>query len=434
MPRSPPPSHRTIVNAANVLPSVDSLLAQAPSHQRTSSQPLSPGRYPHPSTQGSPMEVDGEPNSRPAFSQSPPTSPQRGLHSPNQSMVHSPASQRASTSTDDSQEQVYSPSSCHLKLHIDPIFFRSQPMITRWVHTNTTAYPNLARTPPPVELSVIPSRMGGRYAQTQCHPNGQPHAPGLMPRKKGEEPPKIRKGRQSSVPQPNPALGIIGPISPPPSEMRKVVASREYQRAMDAAGRPSCIPCVHDIKMASLRKMVAQLGPAYAQYAHGIRPQLPTPLPATDRVVTIPFTPKPLINVPAAGNVNSTGHIVQFGVSLSEIYDFCDVLENPNDRVLEPLRLIDGSMSKIYLLMEHPGYPAVMKELEGNCLHRPVTRFSLAFSVAEAYSTYFTANPFTLRGPAQPNTIVVRSFVNLRLVNLWSADHITYHAHVAFVF
>ncbi|KAF7291992.1 hypothetical protein MIND_01224900 [Mycena indigotica] len=397
MPRSPTPSsHRMIVNAANVLPSVDSLISQGSNRQRTYSQPMSPGSNPYPSTRGSSMEVDGEGDSS---SRSPPNSPLSGHRSPQQARIHSPRPRASSTD----------------------VATEDQPMVPRWVHTTNAAYPNATRTPPPVELPVIPNRMGGRYAQTPHHPNGQPHAPDFMPRKQGEGPSKVKKTRQP--PQLNPAQGILGPVSPPPNEMRKALASQEFQRSMAAAGNPTCGPCVGDIKRASLRKAVAQIGPGYVQYAHGLRPQLPTQLPPLEGLTRIPFTPKPLASTP-----------IQMGVSLSEIMDFCDVLDNPDTPVLEPIRLIDGSMGKIYLIMEHPGYPRVMKELEGNCVHRPATRFSLAYSVAEAYSNYFTTNDFSLRGPAPSNTIVVRSFVNMRLVNLFSTDGVTYRAHVAYVF
>ncbi|KAF7323528.1 hypothetical protein MKEN_00572500 [Mycena kentingensis (nom. inval.)] len=314
--------------------------------------------------------------------------------------------------------------------------------VARWVHTTNTAYPNmLSDTPEPVELPVIPNRMGGRYAQTPCHPNGQPHAPGFVPKSPKDKPraPTPAKHYKPARPvpahhAPNPSEGIMGPTHPPPSEMRKIIASQEYARLMGAAAPATraCPACVHDIKMVALQRMVMQLGPAYAQYAHGIRPQLPSPPPEPTndslQLLKIPFVPKPLEDAPPG--------VVQLGVSLAELIDFCDVLEGPEDKVLEPMRLIDGSFAKIYLAMEHPGYPPVLKEITGNCAHRPVTRFSLAYSVAETYSTYFTTNPFSLpRGaPAPANTIVVRSFVNLRLVHLYTTDRITYRAHVAYVF
>jgi hypothetical protein len=138
-------------------------------------------------------------------------------------------------------------------------------------------------------------------------------------------------------------------------------------------------------------------GPAFSQFAHGIKPQHPTALPQVQGLITIPFTPKPISN-----------QTVLFGVSLTEILDFRDVLDDPRERVL------DNSMNKILLTIEvcglhfpvysqnqprrqHPGYPVVVKQISGNCPHRPVSRFNLAFSVAEAYFSFFKVRPYKIK-------------------------------------
>ncbi|KAJ7676461.1 hypothetical protein B0H17DRAFT_1080084 [Mycena rosella] len=249
--------------------------------------------------------------------------------------------------------------------------------------------------------------MGGRYAQTPCHPNGQPHAPGLMPPTISSEAPSARH-RQSHA---SASRRQAAPAPETPNE----AAARIFYDLMEAAGHPSCYHCIHDLKIESRRQVAGSHGAVFSQYAHGLKPQIPTSLPSVPGLITIPFTPKFV-----------TGQTLH-GVSLAEILDFRDVLDDPRERVL------DNSLNKIFLTIEHPGYPPVVKQISGNCPHRPVSRFNLAFSIAEAYHTYFTGNQFN---PTQvpPNSPVVRSVTQIRLVNLYTMDRTNFRAHVAYVF
>lgn len=81
--------------------------------------------------------------------------------------------------------------------------------------------------------------------------------------------------------------------------------------------------------------MAGSHGPAFAQFAHGLKPQHPTALPQVQGLITIPFTPK---------TVNT--QTLVYGVSLTEILDFRDVLDDPRERVL------DNSLNKIILTIE----------------------------------------------------------------------------------
>ncbi|KAF8217662.1 hypothetical protein K438DRAFT_2006714 [Mycena galopus ATCC 62051] len=264
---------------------------------------------------------------------------------------------------------------------------------------------------PQAPLPVIPNRMGGRYAQTPCHSNGQPHAPGLINKTsptRHREPHPSASGSSRHTPATN-GTGAAGAANE--------ASTRIFYSLLEAAGNPSCPQCVHDLKIESRRQVVGTHGPAFSKFAHGLKPQHPTALPQVQGLITIPFTPKAL-----------NSHAVLFGVSLTEILDFRDVLEDPRERVL------DNSMSKISLTIEHPGFPVVVKQIAGNCPHRPVSRFNLAFSVAEAYFSFFKTNQFNPAMVPQANAAVVRSVTQIRLVNLYTIDKINYRAHLAYVF
>ncbi|KAJ7803891.1 hypothetical protein B0H14DRAFT_1631873 [Mycena olivaceomarginata] len=111
---------------------------------------------------------------------------------------------------------------------------------------------------------------------------------------------------------------------------------RLFYSLLDAAANPSCPQCVHDVRIESRRQVAGTHGPVFSQWAHGVKPQHPTALPLVHGLITITFTPKPINNQTV------------FGVSFTEILDFRDVLENPRERVL------DNSMNKILLTIEHP--------------------------------------------------------------------------------
>ncbi|KAJ7096067.1 hypothetical protein C8R44DRAFT_378807 [Mycena epipterygia] len=334
MSRSPPAPNSSIVNAGNLLPSVNVLFDEVLQRERSLSQ-SSPGSRPQSAWTGFPgpeRALMGRVN--PTVPHAPPPPLQVGPRPTPQPVYRSPPPQRP-------------------------------PAERRY--TISSDSPNVASPHPPTFVPVIPNRMGGRYAQTPCHPNGQPHAPGLMPPTIHAATPPTRH-RQ---PRASTSAGNSHYPATNDTEAPNQAAARIFYELMEAAGNPTCHHCIHDLKIESRRQVAGSHGAVFSQYAHGLKPQIPTALPALPGLITIPFTPKALHN--------QTLH----GVSLTEILDFRDVLEDPRERVL------DHSLNKIYLTIEHPGYPPVVKQISGNCPHRPVSRFNLAFSVAEAYFSYF---------------------------------------------
>ncbi|KAJ7484310.1 hypothetical protein FB451DRAFT_1554869 [Mycena latifolia] len=376
MSRSPPGPNPAIVNAGNLLPSVNVLFDEVLQRERNN---------PH-SSRGS----------RPQSAWSGFPGPERGIAGHvNLSLSHPPPPLQVGPRPP--PQPVYHP----LPL---------QRPITERRYTTHTDSPRLApvATPAPAPAPVIPNRMGGRYAQTPCHSNGQPHAPGLMPPSvASESPSRHRQSRASGRRHTH--------SGPPDPETPNEAAARIFYELMERAGSPSCYHCIHDLKIESRRQVAGTHGAVFSQFAHGLKPQIPTALPSVPGLIKIPFTPK------------AVGNQALHGVSLAEILDFRDVLDDPRERVL------DNSPNKIYLAIEHPGYPPIVKQISGNCPHRPVSRFNLAFSVAEAYHAYFTGNPFNPAAVA-PGSTVVRSVTQLRLVNLYTTDRTNFRAHVAYVF
>ncbi|KAJ6469373.1 hypothetical protein C8R45DRAFT_1016843 [Mycena sanguinolenta] len=369
---SPPPVNSSIVNAGNLLPSVNVLFDEVRQRERSSSQSSSGSR---------------------------PTSAWSGFPGPDRAFM-------GHTNPAVSRPQLP-------PLQVGPRFAPPAPPQARPGPSHAFVQHNVARNASPesqpqeAPLPLIPNRMGGRYAQTPCHSNGQPHAPGLMTKSS----PVHRRGQHASTS----AAGRGAPATngSPTNE----ATTRVFQGLLAAAGNPSCPHCVHDLKIESRRQIVGTQGPSFSKFAHGIKPQVPTPLPQIQGLITIPFTPKSINN-----------HTVLFGVSLIEILDFRDVLENPRERVL------DDALNQIALTIELPGFPVVVKQIAGNCPHRPVSRFNLAFSVAEAYFSFFRTNQYNPSMVAPGTPFAVRSVTQIRLVNLYTTDKINYRAHVAYVF
>ncbi|KAJ7430110.1 hypothetical protein B0H11DRAFT_2139550 [Mycena galericulata] len=283
MSRSPPPPNPSIVNASNLLPSVNVLFDEVLQRERANSQ-SSPGSRSQSAWSGFPgpeRNVIGRGN--PGFPHAPLPPLQLGPRPPPQARVRSPTEPRHLNI--DSQHQV--------PVHV------------------------------PAAIPVIPNRMGGRYAQTPCHSNGQPHAPGLMPQSGVNQASPVRH-RQ---PRPSTSGARHGhntrssvPIN---TETSAQAGIRIFHELMQAAGNPECIHCIHDVKIESRRQVAGSHGAVFSQYAHGTKPQHATSLPAVEGLINIPFTPKPISN--------QTLH----GVSLTEILDFRDVLEDPRERVLD---------------------------------------------------------------------------------------------------
>ncbi|KAJ6600000.1 hypothetical protein DFH09DRAFT_627962 [Mycena vulgaris] len=384
MSRSPPApnrSNRSIVNAGNLLPSVNLLFEEVSLRERNSPQ-SSRGSRPQSAWSGFPgpeRSITGHVN---------PGLPRPGPPPPLQ-VGPRPAPQ-----------PIYYPP--------PPL---QRPTTDRRYSMISDDSPRVASAQVPAPPPVIPNRMGGRYAQTRCHSNGQPHAPGLMPPTIAHEAsPTRHRSRASASARRQPHSGPTNGAETP-----NEAAARIFYDLMEAAGHPACHHCIHDLKIESRRQVSGSHGAVFSQYAHGLKPQIPSVLPPLPGLINIPFTPKAI------------GNQTLYGVSLAEILDFRDVLDDPRERVL------DNSLNKIYLTIEHPGYPQVVKQISGNCPHRPVSRFNLAFSVAEAYHAYFTENQFN-SAAVPPSSTVVRAVTQLRLVNLYTTDRISFKAHVAYVF
>ncbi|KAF7338778.1 hypothetical protein MSAN_02200300 [Mycena sanguinolenta] len=375
--KSPPPVNSSIVNAGNLLPSVNVLFDEVRQRERSSSQSSAGSR---------------------------PTSAWSGFPGPDRAFVGhaNPAVSRHQLPPLQVGPRMTPQASPQLRPGPNHTFI-GQP-----IAYNESPAARAQEAP----LPVIPNRMGGRYAQTPCHSNGQPHAPGVISlfasafhRLNFEF---LVNDQVFSRPSPgptrfNPGRGAPATNGPPSNE----ATTRVFQGLLAAAGNPSCPHCVHDLKIESRRQIVGTQGPSFSKFAHGIKPQVPTPLPQIQGLITIPFTPKALNN-----------HAVSFGVSLIEILDFRDVLESPRERVL------DDALNNITLTIELPGFPVVVKQIAGNCPHRPVSRFNLAFSTNQY-------NP-SMVPPGTP--FVIRSVTQIRLVNLYTTDKINYRAHVAYVF
>ncbi|CAK5273998.1 unnamed protein product [Mycena citricolor] len=248
---------------------------------------------------------------------------------------------------------------------------------------------------------IIPNRMGGRYAQTPFHSNGQPHAPGLRPHHPSRPVRIVRKSRAEKAKE--------------QAKARHKASERAFQALLAASGNSTCPQCIYDLRIQSRQQVAASFPALYADFAHGLKPQIRTKLPALPGMEMIDFNPKPM-----EGQTTDS-----HGVSLTEILDFRDVLEGARDPILH------GS-ADVKLKIQHPGYPIVVKELASNCEHRPVSRFNLAYSVAEAYSSFFEHNKFSRADAAASGAEVSIQFLHqMRLVSLYTTDHSNYIAHIA---
>ncbi|KAJ7636854.1 hypothetical protein FB45DRAFT_907503 [Roridomyces roridus] len=387
-PNAPPGPNPSIVNASNILPSVNVLFDEVSHRERSNSQ-SSPVPRPHISAwSGFPgPERDLLGRGSPGGGQAPLTPLQMGPRSPPQvpTQVRAPA----------------------------PRPVAEAPRQAAPAHPYSSAPTFQVQLPQ--NRPVIPSRMGGRYAQTPCHPNGQPHAPGLVPNAPYHPPGHHAAHAARKTRPPGSGSRVPRGSAPINGETSQEAAARIFQELLQTFPHSDCPQCVHDVHIESRRQVAGSHGAAFAAYAHGSKPQIPTALPTVEGLINIPFTPKPARNQ------------TLFGVSLAEILDFRDVLDDPRERVLPP------NTEKIYLTIEHPGYPSIVKVLTGNCPHRPISRFNLAYNVAEAFYTYFTVNPFN-QAAVPPGVPAIRAVTQLRLINLYTTDNINFRAHLAYVF
>ncbi|KAJ7245387.1 hypothetical protein B0H12DRAFT_786374 [Mycena haematopus] len=132
---SPPPANSSIVNASNLLPSVNVLFDEVRQRERAGSHSSSRSR--------TPSAWSGFPG------------PDRGLHGHPHAVLPRPQLP---------------------PLQVGPRLGPQAPPSAR----PGTGYSYSESPEVQAPLPVIPNRMGGRYAQTPCHSNGQPHAPGLI--------------------------------------------------------------------------------------------------------------------------------------------------------------------------------------------------------------------------------------------------------------
>ncbi|KAK7059769.1 hypothetical protein R3P38DRAFT_2837761 [Favolaschia claudopus] len=373
-PHSPPPFNASIENAASLLPSVNLLFDEVLQRERSGSQSSSGSRA---------------------------ASAWAGLPGPDRVRRASPAMNKARQLPPLQVRATARPQTPSL-----PKAPAAQNKETQNQQSTREATPEI---PPP----GIPNRMGGRYAQTPYHKNGQPHAPGLMPKASSSRHPGAQALAGTA---PNRVIPVIS-TKEAKREAAKEAFTRIYHGLLKETLDPLCVPCINDIRIESRRQVSGIHGPGFSQFAHGLKPQHATQLPEVPNLITIPFTPKHIKNCN-----------VLLGVSLTEILDFRDVLYSPRERVLD-----DDTTKIIFLMIEHPGFPPVVTKIPGNCPHRPVSRFNLAFSVAEAYSNFFKTHNFDAN-KVTPGSMIVRSVTQLRLVNLYTIDRTNYRAHLAYVF
>ncbi|KAF7330265.1 hypothetical protein MVEN_02464300 [Mycena venus] len=177
---------------------------------------------------------------------------------------------------------------------------------------------------------------------------------------------------------------------------------------------PTCQHCDFDRDIedrraaAALRRRPSSESP----YAH--KQQIPTPLPPAHGHTMIAF--QPTLSA-YAGRA--------FGVSMADILDFRPCLKDPDTPVL------DNGVDQVFLTLEAKGYTTFVQSIAGNCSHRKISRFNLAYAVASAFDSFLNDFPFNPAG-LKAAAIVVRSVAELRLVNLYSRDGRVWKVHVAY--
>ncbi|KAJ7183195.1 hypothetical protein C8R46DRAFT_1066232 [Mycena filopes] len=207
----------------------------------------------------------------------------------------------------------------------------------------------------------------------------------------------------------------------PPIAMTPAGSPRLYDRetSSSSSSRPrprdsTCHHCVMDQDIQDRRVAAAARGPISSDPTWAQKQQIPTPLPPSHGHTMIAFQPTPSAYPGRA-----------FGVSMADILDFRPCLKDPDVPVL------DNGVDQVFLTLEAKGYSTFVQSISGNCPHRRISRFNLAYAVASAYDSFlkdFPFNPIGLKAAA----IVVRSVAELRLVNLYSRDGRVWKVHVAY--
>ncbi|KAF8207095.1 hypothetical protein K438DRAFT_1815679 [Mycena galopus ATCC 62051] len=162
------------------------------------------------------------------------------------------------------------------------------------------------------------------------------------------------------------------------------------------------------------RATVTARGPTPSESPYAPKQQIPTPLPPSHGHTMIPFQP-----------TSDTYAGRAFGVSMADILDFRSCLKDPDTPVL------DNGVEQIFLTLEAKGYSTFVQAISGNCSHRRISRFNLAYAVASAFDSFLKDFPFNPSG-LKAAAIVVRSVAELRLVNLYSRDGRVWRVHVAY--
>ncbi|KAJ6570119.1 hypothetical protein DFH09DRAFT_422089 [Mycena vulgaris] len=193
---------------------------------------------------------------------------------------------------------------------------------------------------------------------------------------------------------------------------------RLYERETPVPRPRQSDPCHHcdmDQHIEHRRAAALARGPILpeSQYAH--KQQIPTPLPPAHGHTMIPFQPTPSAHPGRA-----------FGVSMADILDFRQCLKDPDTPVL------NNGIDQVFLTLEAKGYTTFVQTISGNCPHRRISRFNLAYAVASAFDAFLKDFPFNPAG-LKAAAIVVRSVAELRLVNLYSRDGRVWRVHVAYV-
>ncbi|KAJ7236286.1 hypothetical protein B0H12DRAFT_130799 [Mycena haematopus] len=211
--------------------------------------------------------------------------------------------------------------------------------------------------------------------------------------------------------------------SEPPVEPRETGAMttagspRLYDRE---ASRPrvrqsTCQHCALDRDIEDRRRAAAAArGPTSTESPYSSKQQIPTPLPPAHGHTMIAFQPT---SDAYSGRA--------FGVSMADILDFRPCLKDPDAPVL------DNGVEQVFLTLEAKGYSTFVQSIAGNCPHRQISRFNLAYAVASAFDSFLRDFPFNPSG-LKAAAIVVRSVAELRLVNLYSRDGRVWRVHVAY--
>jgi len=163
------------------------------------------------------------------------------------------------------------------------------------------------------------------------------------------------------------------------------------------------------------RAAVLARGPVLGESSRAHKQQIPTPLPPAHGHIMISFQPTP-----------SAYPGREFGVSMADILEFRQCLKDPDTPVL------DNGVDQVFLTLEAKGYTTFVQTISGNCPHRRISRFNLAYAVASAFDAFLKDFPFNPAG-LKAAAIVVRSVAELRLVNLYSRDGRVWRVHVAYV-